>query len=106
MRLAAPSLTGAFATIWIVSLVLVARSPPPRSNRTPPSTRTSALPGHLRAGSSPVSAFSHWTNLSSKRAAGGETLAEPGDAGVHRAPVVLEPDFCVVDRAGTRAALA
>jgi hypothetical protein len=47
-----------------------------------------------------------WTNLSSKRRAGGETLAEPGDAGVHLALVVLKPDFCVLDRAGTRAALS
>ena len=50
--------------------------------------------------------MSSWTNLSSKRRAGGETLAEPGDAGVHLALVVLEPDFCILDRAGTRAALS
>lgn len=46
------------------------------------------------------------TNPSSQRCAGGETLAEPGDAGAHLALVVLEPDFCVLDRAGTRAALS
>ena len=55
--------------------------------------------------STPVS-LPERTNLSSKRRPGGETLAEPGDAGVHLALVVLEPDFCVLDRAGTRAALS
>ena len=45
-------------------------------------------------------------NLSSKRRAGGETLAEPRDAGANLALVVLEPDFCVLDRAGTRAVLS
>ena len=58
----------------------------------------------LRARSRSSPALSQGTNLSSKRRAGGETLAEPGDAGVHRALVVLERDFCVVDRAGTRTA--
>ena len=46
------------------------------------------------------------TSLSSKRRAGGETLAEAGDAGASLALVVLEPDFCVLDRAGARAALS
>ena len=46
------------------------------------------------------------TYLSSKCRAGAETLAEPRDAGVHLALVVLEPDFCILDRAGTRAALS
>jgi hypothetical protein len=45
------------------------------------------------------------TNLSGKRRAGGETLAEAGDAGAHLALVVLEPGFCVLDLAATRVAL-
>lgn len=47
-----------------------------------------------------------WTNLGSKRRAGDETPAEPRDAGANLALVVLEPDFCVLDRAGTRAVLS
>ncbi|MGP0037556.1 MAG: hypothetical protein ACLP4R_23730, partial [Solirubrobacteraceae bacterium] len=45
------------------------------------------------------------TNLSSTRGAASETPALPGDPVARLALVALEPDFCVLERAGTRAAL-
>ena len=45
------------------------------------------------------------TNLSSTRRAAGVSLASPGDPVAQFAPIVLELDFCVPERAGTRAAL-
>jgi hypothetical protein len=45
------------------------------------------------------------TNPSSTRRATGETLTSPGDPAAQLAVVVLELDFCVLDRAGTRPAL-
>jgi len=44
-------------------------------------------------------------NLSSKPWADGETLASPGDPVTRLALVVLELDFCLFERAGTRATL-
>jgi hypothetical protein len=49
--------------------------------------------------------LSHGTNLSSKRCARGETLASPGDPVLQLGLVVLELDFCLLERAGTRATL-
>jgi len=46
-----------------------------------------------------------WTNLSSTRGTAGETPASPGDPVAQLALVALELDFCVLERAGTRAAL-
>jgi hypothetical protein len=43
------------------------------------------------------------TNLSSQRCAGGETLAYPGDPGAELELVVLELDFCLLERGDTRA---
>jgi hypothetical protein len=45
------------------------------------------------------------TNLSSTRRAAGETLASPSDPAAQLALFVLELDFRVLDRAGTRPAL-
>jgi hypothetical protein len=46
-----------------------------------------------------------WTNLSSQRCAGGEALAWQGDPGAELELVVLEFDFCLLERGGTRAKL-
>ncbi len=45
------------------------------------------------------------TNLSSELRAGGEALGSPGDPVAAVAVVVLEPDFRLLERAGTRATL-
>jgi hypothetical protein len=46
-----------------------------------------------------------WTNLSSARRAAGETLASRGGPVARLLVVVLALDFCVLERAGTRATL-
>src|ERR1700733_7023796 len=46
-----------------------------------------------------------WTRLRSTRGAAGETPASPGDPVEQLALVALELDFCVLERASTRAAL-
>ena len=52
-----------------------------------------------------MSALPRWTNLSSELRAGGATLGSVGDPVVQVAFVVLEPDFRLLERAGTRATL-
>jgi hypothetical protein len=47
-----------------------------------------------------------WANLRSKRCGGGDTLASSGDPAAQFALVVLERDFCLLERAGTRVRLS
>ena len=47
-----------------------------------------------------------WTNLRSKRCGGGETLASSGNPVAQLARDVLERDFCLLERAGTRVRLS
>ena len=72
---------------------------------TPASTGSSAIPRNEALTSSPTS-LPPRTNLRSKRCGGGETLASSGNPVAQLARDVLERDFCLLERAGTRMRLS
>ena len=66
--------------------------------------KTAATPG-VPSNVTPAGRAFPRDDLSSQRCAGGETLAQPGDPGAELELVLIELDFCLLERGGTRATL-